>query len=218
MIKIALVDDHAVTRRGIKAILESAGDIKVVLEASDGLELIKTLETGIVLPQLLILDISMPSMNGYDTVDAVKRIYPDIQVLIFSLLSEEDSILNMITRGACGYISKSADPLVLVEAVKAIHEKGFYLPDWLKKRYFDQQNSGEKRPGFYGRNFLTAKELAFIRLACSNLTYHEIAEQLNVRPRTVENYRDNLFEKLGINNRAALAVYAFRNGIVPILP
>jgi DNA-binding NarL/FixJ family response regulator len=217
MITVALVDDHVITRKGLKTILESGSEIKVTREASHGLELMELLGGAYSLPDIVILDISMPVMNGYETVDAIKTKYPDIHILIFSLLVEDDAIINMITRGACGYLPKSADPLVLVEAVKTIYRTGFYVSELARKEYF-RKTLVEKREGFYGKAFLTAKEIAFIKLACSNLNYQEIALQLNVKPRTVENYRDNLFQKLGINNRAALAVYAFKNGIVSILP
>jgi two-component system invasion response regulator UvrY len=218
MINIALADDHAVTRKGIKTILELNPELNVSIEASNGLELEELLRSASVLPDIVILDVCMPGMNGFGTIDMIKEHFPSVHILVFSLLCEEDTIINMITRGACGYIAKSADPIILTDAVLTIYDKGFYIGELTKKEYFRKKAPVKDREGFYGKSFLTAKEVSFIRLATTNLNYHEIADKMGVRPKTLENYRDGVFQKLGINNRAALALYAFRSGLVEILP
>jgi two-component system invasion response regulator UvrY len=214
MISVALADDHLITRTGIKTILQLHKFIKVETEASNGIELLDKLSRCEILPDIAIIDITMPLMNGFDTVKELHKLYPSIKVIAFSLIYEEDAVINMITLGACGYIPKSADPSLLAEAVFAVHEKGFYLGELVKKEYFNTYNTLKKRPAFTGKQLLTQKEVAFIKLAATNLNYKEIADIMEVSPKTVENYRDSLFVKLEIKNRAALALYGFKNGLV----
>ena len=214
MITLGLIDDHVITRKGIKTVLELQEDIQVILEAKNGEELLQILKDAPQLPSVLILDINMPTMNGISTIDAVKELYPSIQILIFTLLDEEDAVINMITRGASGYLPKSADPAILVLAVRQIVECGFYLGLLVKKEYFRRQLDPKRNQGFYGKEFLSSRELEYIKLAATNLTYSEIAKNMDVRPKTLENYRDSVFLKLGINNRAALAIYALKNGLL----
>jgi len=216
IIRVALVDDHAVTRKGIKTIIELHPSIKVILEASDGEEFLNLIPKQPHLPDVVMLDISMPRLNGMDTIKYLKNSYPSILILVFSLISEEDSIMNMISKGACGFIHKSADPATLADAITDVFNTGFYLGDLVKREYFKKNTLQEKKAGFNGRHFLTERELQFIRLSASNLNYKEIAAIMEIKPKTLENYRDSLFLKLAINNRAALTLYGIKNGIVSV--
>ncbi|MDB5210867.1 MAG: response regulator [Sediminibacterium sp.] len=215
MIHLALVDDHTVTRKGIRSIIELHPGIKVILEASNGKELLEKLATG-KQPDIIILDINMPQMNGYQAIEELQLHYPKVKVIAFSFIDEEDAVMNMIYAGACGYISKNADPSTLADAVITAHKKGFYLSELVKKEYFRKYTSDKKRPGFHGKEYLSPKELQFLKLAATNLNYKEIAVIMEVRPKTVENYRDNLFMKLDIKNRAALTLYGLKNGLIDI--
>lgn len=216
MIKVAIVDDHVVVRKGIISILEKKEMIKIILEASDGIEFLNLLKDTGDIPEIVIMDLSMPKLNGTDTLLELRKINPSIQVLVFSLLNEEDVIINMIYRGACGYVHKSADPSILVEAILSIHKNGFYIGEWVKKNHFKKASQQLKRDGFYGKQYLTEKEIHFIKLAASNFTYPEIADRMGIRPKTLENYRDSLFQKLDINNRTALVLYGIKNGIITL--
>lgn len=213
-IKIGLVDDHAITRKGIKTLLESSKQYQVIIEASNGKELISLLKNGII-PDVLILDLSMPNMSGFDVIREVTQLYPAVIIFIFSLYQSEDVMLNAIHQGASGYLSKSADPAILQAAIQSVVEYGFYIPDQIKRKY-SQIAKIPKQKGFRGKELLTEKEIQYIILASSNLTYREIAIKLNVQPKTLENYRDSVFSKLGINNRAALTFYAIENGIIQL--
>lgn len=216
MITIALVDDHTITRKGIKTVIELHRNIKVVMEASNGKELLDQLADARVLPHIVILDITMPVMDGYTTLERLQKKYPAIKIIAFSLFYEEDTVINMITQGACGYIPKSADPATLAEAIFAVHARGIYLGELAKKEYFRKPDPAKKKPGFSGKQFLSVKEVEFIKLAATNLNYREIAEAMEVSPKTIENYRDSLFQKLSIKNRAALVIYGFKNGLIDI--
>lgn len=214
MIKVCLVDDHIVTRKGIKTVLELTGEITVILEASNGQELMHFLKTADSLPEIIILDINMPLMNGMTAIGNIKKEFPEIHILVFTLINEDDAVINMISRGACGYLAKSADPSILITAVNSIATSGFYIGQLTKREYFGKQSETKRKEGFYGREFLSAKEVEYIRLAASNRNYAEIALEMGIRPKTLENYRDSVFLKLNINNRAALAIYAFKNGLI----
>jgi DNA-binding NarL/FixJ family response regulator len=216
MIAVGLVDDHSITRHGIRTILELNSEIKVILEATHGLDLLNQLETARQEPDIVMMDINMPVMNGFKTVQELQLKFPAIRIIIFSLIAEEDTIINMISSGACGYIPKNADPAILANAVISVYENGFYLGKWAKKEYFSRSGTVKKREGFSGKQFLSAKELQFMNLAATNLSYQEIAAEMNVQPKTVENYRDSLFRKLDLKNRAALALYGYKNGLLDL--
>lgn len=213
MITIMLADDHAVTRIGIKSIIELNTEIRVIYEASNGKEILKILEKE-ALPDIIIIDIQMPVMNGYDSVKVLHKLYPTIKIIVFSFITEQDAIINMISQGVSGYITKSSDPSTLAEAILSVYSNGFYLGKLVKKEYFKTSKTMKNIRGFMGKYLITEKELAFLKLASSNLSYIEIATLMEVQPKTLENYRDSLFRKLDINNRAALALFAFKNGLV----
>jgi DNA-binding NarL/FixJ family response regulator len=213
MISLALVDDHITTRKGIKTLLELNKDIRVIVEASNGKEFLDKLLPG-KLPDIAIIDINMPEMNGYELARQMQLHYPSVKMIVLSLIREEDAVMNMISCGACGFISKSADPSALTKAVTTVYTKGFYFGGLAKKEYFGKEVMAKRPLGFNGRQYLSQKELSFINLAATDLNYKEIAEIMQVSPKTVENYRDNIFEKLAIKSRAALVLYAFKNGLI----
>jgi two-component system invasion response regulator UvrY len=217
MIKVALVDDHKITRLGIKSLLELNREIQVSIEASNGKQLLEKMENTPI-PDIAILDINMPEMNGFETIRHLRKKYESIKIIVFSLIYEEDTVVNMINSGACGYISKNSDPDTLALAVLSVHEKGFYLGDLVKREYFSNAKNHKIKPGFHGTRYLTPKELEFIKLSASNLSYKEIAQELEITPKTLENYRDSLFIKLDIKNRAALVLYGFKNGLISTYP
>lgn len=210
MIKVALIDDHAITRAGIKTIVEMEPRISVVWEASNGVQLMERIPISPV--DVVVLDLNMPELGGTDTIRQLKVFDPNIKVIVFSFNREEDTVLNMLALGANAYVPKSIDPVDLPKIIVTVFERGFYLGEWDRKLF--RQAEAKIKPGFSGKSYLSPKELAFIKLAATNLTYPEIAERMGVSPKTIENYRDSLYSKLDIKNRAALAIYGLRNGLV----
>ena len=216
MISIGLVDDHITTRAGLKTLIEHHSRIKVTLEASSGKELLSKLANLSIHPQILILDLNMPEMNGLETLNAVKNAYPSMKIIVFSMFTEEDMIINMITHGANGFLAKNSDPSKLEEAILMVSSVGYYVGELSKKEYFNNSNKSKTKSGFTGKAFLNDKELEFMKLSASNLTLKQMAETMKVSPKTIENYRDSLFHKLGINNRSSLVIYGIKNGIIPV--
>ncbi len=219
MIQVALVDDFAITRKGIRFLLQTDPDISVTIEAGNGKQLLEELKKQPLqqAPHIIIIDINMPEMDGFATITMLKKDYPDIGCLVFSQIHEEDAVLNMLSCGANGFLHKSSDPLLIIKAVHAIHEDGFYNCRRIRSSmHYSNPPARNSSSGFNGKEPLTKKEVEFIRLSASNLTYNQIAELMKLSPKTVQNYRDSLFSKLNISTRSALTLYGVKNGIIPI--
>lgn len=213
MIQVALVDDFSITRRGIRSLVEISPDIRVTQEADNGSQLLELLKKQPA-PDIAIIDINMPIMDGFATISALKEAFPDIRCIVLSQLQEDDAIINMISRGASGYLHKSTDPLLIIKAIKAVYQSGFYCSRSIRGKNLQNIEPTQKNDGFNGREVLTRNEVDLIRLSASNLTFNQIAELMNLSPKTVQNYRDNLFNKLQIHTRSALTLYGVKNGII----
>lgn len=217
LVKIAMADDHAMLRQGLANIIESFGDYKVTVQAGNGKELIKLINPA-ALPDVALLDISMPEMNGYDTAAYLQQHYPSIKVLAVSMMDNENAIIRMIKNGARGYVLKDAEPTELRQALYDVVNKGYYYSDLVTgKLIFNMNRQGADEQTSSTRNeHITDKELEFLKHVCTELTYKEIADRMHVSPRTVDGYRDGLFEKLGVKTRTGLAMYSVRRGLVEI--
>ncbi len=215
MIEVALVDDFAVTRKGIRVLLEMHPSIRVTIETDNGLDLIDQLSRHS-LPHIVIMDIRMPQMNGFETIAVLKQKFPSIRSIVLSQINDEDAIIHMMSCGARGYLHKSTDPLKLSQAVLEVEAKGFYASGIFSEETVRTMTHMPIKSGFTGKEKLTPKEVDLIRLSASNLTYNQIADLMFVSPKTVHNYRDHLFTKLHIHNRSALTLYGIKTGIVNI--
>lgn len=213
MANIALVEDHIVLRHGLSILIKELGN-KVFFEADNGKDCIEKLKTH-PKPDIIIMDASMPVMDGYDTTLYLKNHYPEIKVLALSMIDEETSVIRMLKNGARGYILKNCNPVQLSDAIYALMNNGYYHSDQVSSKLirainnYDDSNSGIRHVFS-----ISEKEVEFLRFAATELTYKEIASKMNVSPRTVDSYRENLFLKLSINSRVGLAVYAIKNGFV----
>ena len=212
-IRIALVDDHALFRKGIGTLLSEFDDIEVVFDAPNGKELQSLLKVHQEI-DVILMDITMPIMDGYATTAWVKQNYPLIHVLALSMFDEDIAVIGMLKAGAGGYILKESSPAELYRAITEIKDKGIYLNEMVSGKMlknFQAQDSGAG-----DAVHLTERETEFIRYCASELTYKEIADKMKIAPRSVENYRENLFEKLQMKSRVGLVLFAIKNGIVKI--
>jgi DNA-binding NarL/FixJ family response regulator len=205
-INIAIVDDHTLFRNGVAALMAEFDELKVLFEAENG-EQLQQMLTKHPLPNVILMDINMPVMDGYAATKWVKQKYPQVRVLALSMFEDDKAVIQMIKSGAGGYVLKESRPRELLEAIKAINEKGVYINEMVSGKLLRSVTDKEERPD------LTKKELEFLKLSCSELTYKEIADQLFVSPRTVDNYREALFLKLNLKSRTGLVLYAIQNGI-----
>lgn len=211
---IFLLDDHNLFRKGLTNIIESMGDgYRIIGEAGEGQGLVEYLQKGGTIPDTLILDINMPGMDGFQTIAYLNEHYPDIKVLVVSMIEKEETILRMLKAGAKGYLSKDVETSDLKNALHAIHQKGFYYTDFLTGRLVHQlqKDSLPKK-----EIELNSRELEILKLTCTELTYKEIAQQLFLSIKTIDTYRDSLFRKIGATSRVGLVIYAIRNNIVQV--
>ncbi|GAO45286.1 response regulator transcription factor [Flavihumibacter petaseus] len=215
---VVLVEDHTLLRKGLVSLVERFEEYKVVLEVSNGKELSEKLDPAC-LPDLILMDINMPEMDGYSTTSWVKRTYPDIKVLALSMYDTENAIIRMFKAGARGYIMKYCDPGDLRFAMDSVTKKGYYYSETVTGRLIHTINQYEDLESLDQINPLSVlndRELEFLRFACTEMTYKEIASRMYLSPRTIDGYRDALFDKLRLKTRVGLVTFAIRNGIVSI--
>jgi DNA-binding NarL/FixJ family response regulator len=204
-ILIAIVDDHTLFRNGVAALMGEFNELKIVFEAENGKQMQEML-TKQPLPQVILMDINMPIMDGYLATKWVKEKYPQIKVLALSMFEDDKAVIRMIKAGAGGYVLKESKPRELLEAIKAINEKGSFINEMVSGKLIRSVGAG-------GSPDFSRKEFEFLKLCCSEFTYKEIADQMFVSPRTVDNYRESLFQKLNLKTRTGLVLYAIQNEI-----
>jgi two-component system, NarL family, invasion response regulator UvrY len=215
--KVVLVEDHTLLRKGLASMVEGFPDYHVLFEASNGRELTEMLDPAN-LPNLVLMDVNMPEMDGYATTSWLKRHYPNIRTLALSMYDTENAIIRMFKAGVRGYIMKYCDPADLKQAMDALMEKGYYYSELVTGRLihtinrYDDENDESPNP----LSILNDRELEFLRYACTELTYKEIASKMYLSPRTIDGYRDTLFDKLRLKTRVGLVTFAIRNGIVSV--
>jgi len=206
--KIAIIDDHVLIAQAIKGIISNFKNFEVLYECENGKELIDKITKKNQLPDIVLLDISMPIMNGFDTAKWLQEHHPDIMVVVLSMQTDEESINKMIKNGARSYLLKNVHPRDLEMALNTMLENGYYYPDWASRLIFSGMNKVKEKLS----NKLSDREKEFLRYCITEMSYKEIAEEMHCSPRTVEGYRDSLFEKLDLKSRVGLAVYAIKNG------
>lgn len=214
MAGIVLVDDHVLLRNGLSALIRSLGHT-IIFEADNGNDFCRKLDTQ-QLPDIILLDINMPEMDGYETCRWLKKNYPDVKVLALSMYDNETAIITMLKCGAKGYILKDSDPMQLKTALHDLEHKGYYYSDLVNGKLIHAINQLDENDETKKTHCLSEREKDFLKYSCTELTYKEIAEKMFVSPRTIDGYRDALFEKLQLKTRVGLAIYAIKNGLVDI--
>lgn len=215
MATIVLTDDHVLLRNGLAALVKSLGH-NVLFEADNGKDLISKLDKKN-LPEVVLMDINMPEMDGYNTAQWLKENHAEIKVLALSMYDNENSIIRMLKSGAKGYILKDCEPVELKAAIDAVVSKGYYYSDLVSGKLINAINKIEDSGSDVNTlSNLNERETDFLKYACTELTYKEIADKMFVSPRTIDGYRDALFEKLHVKTRVGLVMYAIKNGIVNV--
>ncbi|MGH2667368.1 response regulator [Flavobacterium sp.] len=216
VIKLILVDDEVLFRKGISFLLEREKNIKIIFEASNGNELIEFLKQSDEHPDIVITDLKMPTLNGVETTKILHNDFPHIKIIALTSYNTKSFVANMINVGAVSYLMKSTTPQELVTTINEVVSKGFYYNDYVMKIIHDNISVGKKMKSNFDTNYLTARETKILQLICEQKNTVEIADQLFISPRTVEGHRNNLLLKTESRNIAGLVVYAIQNEIVVI--
>lgn len=213
--KVVLADDHVLLRNGLAGVVNNFGDYEVIFEADNGQHFTEQL-TQYGEPDIVLMDINMPLMDGYATTQWLKENHPLINVLALSMYDNEASIIKMFKAGAKGYILKDSEPPQLKSALDSIKLRGFYYSELVTGRLIHSINKMNDESVAPSKPLLNERETEFLKLACTEMTYKEIADKMFLSPRTIDGYRDALFEKLQIKTRVGLVMYAIKNGIVQV--
>jgi two-component system invasion response regulator UvrY len=219
-VKLAFVDDHPPVREGLMAYVtqqhrgfKSAGiECDILFGVKNGIELQEKLEKGS-LPDVVLMDVNMPGMDGFETVKWLNINHPTVKVLIVSMIGKEETIMKMLSLGVKGYLSKDVEDDELREAIIAVVKKDFYYTEFVTRQLLHSLRSKDTG-GRGGLDILNEREKQFARLACTDQSYNEIAGKMFVSPKTVEGYARSVCEKFGVKNRIALVVHLLRNDLV----
>lgn len=216
IIKVVLVDDEVLFRKGISFLLQREENIEIIYEAANGLELISFLKESKELPDIIITDLKMPLLNGVEATKIIHKEFPQIKIIALTSYDSKSFIANMIDIGAVSYIVKNATPQELIRTIQEVASNGFYYNDTVMKIIKDTVLNAKNNKSKLDSSFLTARELEVLQLICDQKTTVEIGEMLFISPRTVEGHRNNLLLKTGSRNIAGLVVFAIQNEIATI--
>lgn len=208
-IKIAIVDDHKLVSKAIENMIAVNPKFEVVMNCYNGEDFLKQLQVQKNLPEVVLMDINMPRKNGIHTTIELAKKYPDLKVIALTMEDNESIIISMLKAGAKGYLLKDMSPDILFDAINIVHEKGVFYTDIVTQSLLKIKSEERKTTDI--TNSLKEREVEFVKLACSELTYKEIAEQLCVSPRTVDGYRDSVFSKLNVKSRVGIVMFAIKH-------
>ena len=208
-IRIALVDDHRLFRSGIASLVENFDSYTIIFEAGDGEEMMRKLNAKIK-PNIILLDINMPKMNGISSARWLRDNHPDINIIVLSMFEDAEKVLTMVRMGVKGYLLKDAEPNEFEEALHRVSQNEVYYPEFVTRHLVDSINID------FNIAKLNSREIEFLKLAATELTYKEIADHMCISSRTVDGYRDQLFEKLNLKSRIGLVLYAIKHKLIDL--
>lgn len=211
-ITLAIADDHQIMRHGFINMLTTTypDEFDFLFSAENGNDLIDKLNNSTTFPDIILLDVSMPVMNGYATMETIHTKWPDLKVLGMSMYNNDYVIIKMLLNGACGFITKDITPEEIYTAITTAHETGTYFHGVSEK--FNAKS--KHRLVEFAPN-ITAKEMNFLSLCATDMQYKEMAKELCLSVRTIHSYRDSIFDKFNISNRVGLALFAICIGLKP---
>jgi len=212
-IKVAIADDHVLFRTGVKTALSMKKDIRMIAEADNGMQLLNLLKH--MQPDVILLDIQMPIMDGINTLPEIKKLYPDIKVIMLTMHNDHSMISKLMELGANAYLTKNSDSEVIYEAVKTVHQQEYFFNQLTNKALIDGLRLKRQAESAAPSDAkLTDKEVTILKMMCEEKSTKEIADLVDLSPRTVEAIRDKLKTKTGAKSMAGLVMYAVKAGII----
>lgn len=213
VIKVAIADDHKIFRKGVILSLRPYTNIKFVLEAENGDELLAGLADAS--PDVVLMDLRMPQKDGIETTKIISKQYPNMFVLVLSMYEDERFVSHLMENGANGYLLKNAEPQEIRKAIMDVFEKGYYLNNFVNRILIKKAHSKQKAiPSLNSEITISDKERDVLRFICMEFTAQEIAQKMDISPRTVEAIKDRLMERFGSKNTAGLVFFAVKNNLV----
>lgn len=213
LIKVAIADDHKLFRKGVILSLRQHTNISFIIEAENGDELLTKIAEET--PDVVLMDLRMPTKDGIETTKEVNRRYPDIRILILTMYEDERFVAHLMENGANGYLLKNADPNEIKKAIMEVMVRGYYLNNFVNRVLLKKTNARNKSiPSLSSEIVLSDKEKEVVRLLCMEYTASEIAQKMEISPRTVESIKDRLMERFGLKNTAGLVFFAVKNNLI----
>lgn len=213
IIKVAIADDHKIFRKGVVLSLRPYTNIKFVLEAENGDELLAGIPEAE--PDVVLMDLRMPGKDGIETTKAISKQYPKIYVIVLSMYEDERFVYHLMENGANGYLLKNAEPMEIRRAIMEVYEKGYYLNNFVNRILLKRSHARQKVvPSLNNEITLSDKEKDVLRYICMEFTAQEIAQKMEISPRTVEAIKDRLMERFGSKNTAGLVFFAVKNNLI----
>ena len=211
-ITIGIADDQQLFLQSLTLLVDTFPHFRVSVNALNGQLLLQQLAVMPVLPEIILLDVNMPVMDGIAAARAIAQEYPSVKTVALSMKDDDTTIINMLRAGCCSYLLKDIHPTELEKALEEISSKGYYNADTVNINYRRLLKKTQKEAS----PLITDKERTFLQLACSDKTYKQIAAEMHLSERTIDGYRESLFEKLNVQSRVGMALEAIRRNIVSI--
>ncbi len=213
MIKLAIVDDHELIRKGIVQALDKNG-VRVLIEAENGQDFITKIALTKV--EIVLMDVNMPVMDGITTTAWIRQNHPEIQVIALSVFDDDINVIRMLKAGARAYVLKNSKIKEIILAINDVHAKGFHFSDRVSNKLLDRISATANDSDIDLALSLNEREIDFLKLCCTEMTYKEIAAEMHMSPRTAEGYGKSLCDKLGVKSRVGLVLFAIKNNIAQI--
>lgn len=208
-----MADDHVLLRNALASLIDSFDNCQVIFQAGTGKELTEAINRGID-PQVVVLDLNMPEMDGFETAQWLQEHKPEILVLMLTMYDSELSLIRLLQAGVKGFLKKDIHPSELKFAIQSVVQNGYYYSNHTTGKLVNLFRQHSDGSSLIQRSVLNDQEIHFLKLACSDLTYKEIAQRMSLNPRAVDTLRDQLFVKLDVKSRVGLALVAIRQGVV----
>jgi two-component system invasion response regulator UvrY len=212
-IKVALVDDHILLRSALASLINRFDECTVVIEVSNGNELVEKLQPGLT-PDVILLDLNMPKMDGMETAQWLQQNRPEIHILMLTMYDSEIALIRLLQAGVKGFLKKDIHPDELRFAIQSVMQSGFYYSHNATGKLVNLFRKQSENSIAFGKNQLSKSDIDFLKLASTELTYKEIAQQMKLNPRAVDNLRDSLFQRLAVKSRVGLVMYGIKHGLV----